>query len=55
MSTLTRPIPRTFYRIAYQRFEEAEVLFEDHRVGGLAGCEEGNSYGYDAARVRPSR
>ncbi len=28
MSTPTRPIPRKFYRVAYQRFEEAEVLFE---------------------------
>ena len=28
MSTPARPIPRKFYRVAYQRFEEAEVLFE---------------------------
>ena len=28
MSTPTRPISRKFYRVAYQRFEEAEVLFE---------------------------
>jgi HEPN domain-containing protein len=28
MSTPIRPIPRKFYRVAYQRFEEAEVLFE---------------------------
>ena len=34
MSTPTRPIPRKFYRVAYQRFEEAEVLFE---AGGRLG------------------
>ena len=28
MSTPARPIPRRFYRVAYQRFEEAEVLFD---------------------------
>ena len=28
MSTPARPIPRKFYRVAYQRLEEAEVLFE---------------------------
>lgn len=27
MSTPVSPIPRKFYRVAYQRFEEAEVLF----------------------------
>jgi len=28
MSTIARPIPQKFYRVAYQRFEEAEVPFE---------------------------
>ena len=27
MSTPASPIPRRFYRVAYQRFEEAEVLY----------------------------
>ena len=27
MSTPVSPIPRRFYRVAYRRFEEAEVLF----------------------------
>lgn len=40
MSTPTKPIPRKFYRVAYQRFEEAEVLFEAGYYNGavyLAG------------------
>jgi hypothetical protein len=28
MSTPAAPIPRRFYRVAYQRLEEAEVLFD---------------------------
>jgi len=28
MSTPTSPIPRRFFRVAYQRLEEAEVLFD---------------------------
>ncbi len=34
MSTPTRAIPRKFYRVAYQRFEEAEVGL-DHGIGHL--------------------
>lgn len=40
MSTPTKPVPRKFYRVAYQRFEEAEVLFEAGYYNGavyLAG------------------
>lgn len=40
MSTPARPIPRKFYRVAFQRFEEAEVLFDAGYFNGavyLAG------------------
>ena len=36
MSTPTSPIPRRFYRVAYQRLEEAEVLYDaGYSVGSV--------------------
>ena len=40
MGTPARPVPRKFYRVAFQRLEEAEVLFEAGYYNGavyLAG------------------
>ena len=55
MSTPTRPIPRKFYRVAYQRFEEAEVLFEVGYYIGAVYLEPGESAPFDVEFHEPTR